>query len=77
MKVPIYTIGDENYSNEIAIHEIELDIMRRLQNLKKSPTCFDNTVVFIQQRQNKWDIFSNLCGLFRRAELYISTFDIW
>ena len=43
--------------------------MRRPQNLKKSPTCFDKTVVFTQQRQNKWEIFSNFCGLFRKAEL--------
>ena len=24
---------------------------------EKSPTCFDRTVVFTQQRQNKWEIF--------------------
>ena len=26
MDVPIYTIGDEDYSNEIAIHEIKLHL---------------------------------------------------
>jgi len=33
--------------------------MRRPQSLKKSPTCFDKTVVFTQYHQNKWEIFSN------------------
>ena len=47
--------------------------MRRPQNLKKSPTCFDKTVVFKQQHQNKWEIFSNFCGLFRKAGLYHCT----
>ena len=32
--------------------------MRRPQHLKKSPICFDKTVVFAQLRQNKWEIFS-------------------
>ena len=31
--------------------------MRRPQNLQKYPTCFDKTAVFIQQHQNKWEIF--------------------
>ena len=31
--------------------------MRRPQNLKKSPTCFDKTAVFSQQQQNKWETF--------------------
>ena len=31
--------------------------MRRPQNLKKSPTCFDKTAIFTQYRQNKWQIF--------------------
>ena len=31
--------------------------MRRPQNLKKSPTCFDKTAVFTQYRQKKWEIF--------------------
>ena len=44
--------------------------MRRPQNLKNSPTCFDKTVVFTQQRQNKWEIFSNFYALLRKAELY-------
>ena len=37
---------------------------------KKSPTCFDKTAVFIQQRQNKWEIFSNFCCPLRKAEFY-------
>ena len=44
--------------------------MRRAQNLKKSPTCFDKTAVFTQQRQNKWEIFSIHCGLLRKPKLY-------
>ena len=43
--------------------------MRRPKSLKKSPTCFDKTVVFSQKRQNKWEIFSNFCGLFRKTEV--------
>ena len=43
--------------------------MRRPQNLKKSPTCFDKTVVFTQYHQNKREIFSYFCGLFRKTEL--------
>ena len=43
--------------------------MRRPQNLKKTPICFDKTVVFTQYRQNKWEIFSNFCGLLTKAEL--------
>ena len=31
--------------------------MRRPQNLKKSPTGFDKTAVFIQYRQNKEEVF--------------------
>ena len=31
--------------------------MRRTQNLKKNPTCFDKTAVFTQQCQNKREIF--------------------
>ena len=47
--------------------------MRRPQNLnKKSPTFFDKTAVFTQQCQNKWEIVSNFCGLFRKAGLYLS-----
>ena len=44
--------------------------MRRPQNWKKSPTCFDKTAVFTQKRQNKWEIFSNFCGLLIKTELY-------
>ena len=44
--------------------------MRRPKNLKKYPTCFDKTIVFTQYRQNKWEIFSNFCCLFRKAGLY-------
>ena len=47
--------------------------MRRPQNLKKSPTFFDKTAVFTQQCQNKWEIFSNFCCLFRKAGLYLSS----
>ena len=36
---------------------------------EKSPTCFDKTVVFTLQHQDKWEIFSKFCGLFRKAEL--------
>ena len=39
--------------------------------MKKSPICFDKTAVFTQQRQNMWEIFSNFCGLFRKAGLYL------
>ena len=39
-------------------------------NLQKSPTCFDKTAVFTQWCQTKWEIFSNFCGLLRKAELY-------
>ena len=42
------------------------------QNLKKCPTCFDKTAVFTQQRQNKWEIISNFCGVFRKAGLVIN-----
>ena len=41
--------------------------MRMPQKLKKSPTSFDKTVVVTQYRQNKWEIFSNFCGLFRKT----------
>ena len=34
--------------------------MRRPQNLKKFPTCFDKTAVFTQQCQNNWEIFNFL-----------------
>ena len=51
--------------------------MRRPQNLKKSPTCFDTTAVFTQQRQNKWEIFSNFCGLSRKAGLYLCLYEIF
>ena len=45
--------------------------MRRPQNLKKPPECFDKTVAFTQYCQNKWEIFSNFCGLLRKVELYL------
>ena len=45
------------------------DSKRRPQKLKKSPTCFDITVVFTLQRRNKLEIFSKFCGLLRKAEL--------
>ena len=32
----------------VHIHLLSSDILRRLQNLKKSSTCFDQTVVFTQ-----------------------------
>ena len=48
--------------------------MRRPQNWKKSPTCFDKTAVFTQWCQNKWGIFSNFCGLLRKTELYYIVF---
>ena len=44
--------------------------MRRPQNLKKSPTSIDKTVVFTKKCQIKWEIFSNFCGFLRKAELY-------
>ena len=48
--------------------------MRRPKNLKKSPTCFDKTAVFTQQGQSKLEIFQNVCGLLRKAELYQNNF---
>ena len=33
----------------------------------KYPACFDKTAVFTQWRHNKWEIFSNFCGLLRKA----------
>ena len=45
------------------------DIVRRPQNLKKSPSCFDVYLVNQLICQNKREIFSNFCGLFRKAEL--------
>ena len=50
--------------------------MRRPQNWKKYPTCFDKTVAFTQLRQNRWEIYSNFCGLFRKARLYIPAISI-
>ena len=47
--------------------------MRRPQNWKKSPTCFDKIAVFTKYRQNKWEIFSNFCGLLRISELYLTS----
>ena len=49
--------------------------MRRPQNWKKSPTCFDKTAVFTQLCQNKWEIFSNFCGLLKKVELYMGPND--
>ena len=47
---------------------VSWDIMRRPQNLKKSPTCFYS----VNSRcQNNWEIFSKFCSLFRKAGLYI------
>ena len=50
--------------------------MRRPKNLKKSPTCFDKTAVFTQQGQSKLEIFQNVCGLLRKAELYQKSIQI-
>ena len=36
---------------------------------KKSPSCFDVYLVNQLICQNKWEIFSNFCGLFRKPEL--------
>ena len=38
-------------------------------NLEKISSCFDKTAVFTKKRQNKWEIFSNFCGLLKKAEL--------
>ena len=49
--------------------------MRRPQNLKKSPTCFDRIAVFTQQRQNKWEIFFKFLWTFQKNwTLYIVCF---
>ena len=43
------------------------------KNLKKSPSCFDVYLVNQLIYQNKREIYSNFCGLFRKVELYVST----
>ena len=42
--------------------------MRRPQNLKKSPTCFDKTAVFTQECQNKGEIFSNFVAYLEKLD---------
>ena len=39
--------------------------------MKKSPSCFDVHLVNQLIYQNKREIFSNFCGLFRKAKLYL------
>ena len=43
---------------------------------KKSPIYFDKTAVYTQYCQNKWQIFSNFCGLFRKDGLYLMSISL-
>ena len=55
---------------DLFMQQVKLKHCEKATKLKKkSPSCFDVYLVNQQICQKKWEIFSNFCGLFRKAEL--------
>ena len=78
LKEPKWELRENHIDSSVnlvmeSLSSVKLSIMRSPQNLKKSPTCFDQTAVFTQYSSVKTRsgiYFSKFYGMFVKVKLY-------